>query len=307
MNNLEQAKEMYLNIKGITIKQIAEKLNINEKDIKKYFKENNVKIEKRGNNPNLFIYLEAMELYKRKEYSLCQLSDMYNINRGCLSAYFKKCGVEVEKLPHKKKCNTRIFRIIDTEEKAYWLGFLYADGCVSNNRNTVEIALCEKDKKHLEKFKNFIQSEHKICFHPNDMGNSYRISIRDDDLKQDLINLGCVPQKSLILTFPSEEKVNKLLVKHFIRGYFDGDGCVCKTEKTEYIDLLGTFEFLSSVKNILDDENIKTTMVPLKKDSGKNTFRLVITNKDGRKKFLEYIYKDAKIYLDRKYNKFLII
>ena len=67
-----------------------------------------------------------------------------------------------QKQPNKKHVNEDYFEVIDTEEKAYWLGFLYADGSVGTSRYTVELALKEEDYEHILKFKEHIESEHKI-------------------------------------------------------------------------------------------------------------------------------------------------
>ena len=93
------------------------------------------------------------------------------------------------------------FEKIDTEEKAYWLGFLYADGNVSNHENKIELILAEKDVGHLEKFKRFLNIKNKICY--REATKAYRISFRSEKCKQDLIDKGCIPNKSLILKFHS--------------------------------------------------------------------------------------------------------
>lgn len=304
--NYEIALDMYMNIYGITLKQVSEKTEIPIKELKKYFLKNNIKIEKRGNIPKLFEYLEAMELYKTGEYSIMQLCKIYDLDRNALSKYFKKCGVEIKTHPNEKNCNHDSFENIDNEDKAYWLGFMYADGCVSSNRNTIEIGLKVEDKGHLEKFKSFIESEHAIKFHKGNLGDSYRISIRSNKMKSDLIKLGCIPKKSLTLTFPNEQQLPKEFIKYFIRGYFDGDGCLSVTKKGEYVDMIGTMDFLKEVKTILLEMDIKATIMPLAtKNRDSNNYRLILTNKQGRKDFLNYIYKGANVYLDRKYEKFL--
>jgi hypothetical protein len=120
------------------------------------------------------------------------------------------------------KNNIDIFQNIDTEEKAYWLGFLYADGCVHSQENKIELGLAEKDYEHLNKFRNFLQIKNKIAY--RDSTKSYRLSFRSKKSKQDLIALGYIPCKSLLLHFPNSQQVPDYLIKHFIRGYFDGDG-----------------------------------------------------------------------------------
>ena len=89
----------------------------------------------------------------------------------------------------------RYFENIDTEEKAYWLGFLYADGSVGSAEDKIELGLAEKDLKQIEKFKECLGLKNKICY--REATKSYRISFRSQSCKQDLIKQGCVPKKSL--------------------------------------------------------------------------------------------------------------
>ena len=63
---------------------------------------------------------------------------------------------------------------------------------------------------------------------------------------------GCVPNKSLILKFPDSVIFsNKDLIRHFIRGYIDGDGCLCITQNKCILSILGTQEFLSDLSKYL--------------------------------------------------------
>ena len=187
--------------------------------------------------------------------------------------------------------------MINTEEKAYWLGFLYADGYVGLTDNRVELTLQLSDVNHIEKFKTFLNSDCKIST------NSYRsrLSIKDEKIKKDLINLGCTPQKSLILKFPTDDKVPKELIRHFIRGYFDGDGSLCVTEKTKSIDILGTYDFLYQ---LCLESNIATSKIYVSKSKSNKVFRIVLGSRLDLYNFSKYIYDDCNIYLDRKYEKF---
>lgn len=195
-----------------------------------------------------------------------------------------------------------IFEKIDTEEKAYWLGFLYADGSVGSKENKIELGLAEKDLKQIEKFKTFLKINNKISYRKS--SKSYRISFRSDKCKQDLINLGCVPKKSLILTFPSEEQVPNNLIKHFIRGYFDGDGWFTNTEKCFQVGIIGTENFingfLEKVKNLINTDN---TIFEVHRENGAK--RYVFGSYKDVSNFLNWIYKDSNIFLDRKHNQYL--
>ena len=128
--------------------------------------------------------------------------------------------------------NKQAFDTIDTEEKAYWLGFLYADGSLSSSTNTVELQLSNKDKEHLRKFSRFMKYNGEIKTKANKKDKneniyyeSCRVSFSNKHLWDTLNTQGCTPRKSLTLKFPNESIFgDKSLIRHFIRGYFDGDG-----------------------------------------------------------------------------------
>lgn len=88
--------------------------------------------------------------------SLTLLAKKYNVNRHTLSRYFKISNIKVINKQNETKFNENIFDVIDSEEKAYWLGFLFADGYISSSKNTIELSLALKDKEHLEKFAKFM-------------------------------------------------------------------------------------------------------------------------------------------------------
>lgn len=193
------------------------------------------------------------------------------------------------------------FEIIDTEEKAYWLGFLYADGSIGSKEDKIELSLAEKDLKHIEKFRNFMGISNKISY--REKTKSYRMSFRSSKCKQDLINKGCIPKKSLVLKYPTYEQVPKELSNHFIRGYFDGDGWFTNTESCFQIGIIGTQDFikgfLDNIENINKDNKI---FICHREDGAK---RYVFGAYQDVLNFLNWIYKDANIFLDRKYEKYL--
>ena len=206
--------------------------------------------------------------------------------------------------------NKNVFDIIDSEEKAYWLGFIFADGTISSqkegikNKYSFELSLSLKDLKHLIKFQKFINSnkEPKV----SKAGNLYkyercRISFSNKYLWNKLNDLGCVPKKSLKLIFPNETIFsNYSLIKHFIRGYFDGDGCISYNDKNHSImsiSLLGTKEFLEKLQTYLPLEKL------YKVQKTKNVFCLSFQKSRG-KYILDYLYKDSNIFLERKYDRY---
>lgn len=250
------------------------------------------------------IYKEILKDYNTGDYKLKELQVKYGIKYDTISKNIRKLGAVTN--PHGKiYMNSAIFEKIDNEEKAYWLGFLYADGSVyktDKGHYRFELGLAEKDLIHIEKFKKFISSKHDIKYRVKT--KSFRLMFNDPQFTKNLIDLGCVPNKSLILTFPTEEQVPLELQKHFIRGYFDGDGYLSKPPKGLTISLLGTNEFLNDLlkyfHNILDAKG-----KILKKDKRhlNNTYYFDFCG-DNARCFLKHIYKDSNIYLDRKYSLF---
>lgn len=200
------------------------------------------------------------------------------------------------------------FHVIDTEEKAYWLGFLYADGCVfiSNHHSySLILELSSVDKEHIQKFKTAIASDTLIKETQRDNRHISRLCIGNKELVCDLISHGCVPKKTLILDFPTI--ISQNLIRHFIRGYFDGDGCLSvksyyhKQRKKDYLSyswfILGTRDLLSGMINYLP---IKLDIVSVGK-----ICRIRTQSLNNIKIILDYLYKDATIYLQRKYDKYI--
>lgn len=243
---------------------------------------------------------KALEEYLSSNLSIRELSIKYKINRGLFSGYALGKGIDIYN--RKSKCNDRIFDVIDTEEKAYWLGFLYADGNINkhNTSYSIELSLKEDDLKHIEKFKTFMCSDNKISY--REKQKAYRISIGSRRIYERLTELGCMPNKSLILKFPTEEQVPESLLRHFIRGYFDGDGCLSLkhniTSTVPCVSILGTGNFLSGIQKIYNGR--------LSKRDNENIYTLRFRKEEGNR-FLRDIYTDSHIYLERKYNKFIAV
>ena len=251
-------------------------------------------------------YEQAKKLYKQGK-SLRQIGEVLNIDRKKLSKKLKEDGIIIRdpnkntggKAKRIKEVDETIFENIDTEEKAYWLGFLYADGYVNNRQ--VELTLKADDLEHIEKFKNFMKSNHKISYRKDI--NAYRITICSTKIAYDLNNLGCVQAKSLILTFPTEEQVPNDLIHHFMRGYFDGDGCISYGQGQYRLCILGTSDFLDEYENYILNVLDRTNRNKRKLNGQASSIQYAGTKQVN--KIYNFLYKNATIYLERKYNKFL--
>lgn len=249
---------------------------------------------------------KAIEL-RKDGLSYAKIGELLNTDRKKVSYYLKEKGYgpnqkyvrSIQNQPNKKRVNENAFNKIDTEEKAYWLGFMYADGCVNRTTNRIELSLKEEDYEHIVKFKCFLGSEHTIGKKSKTIKDrkyiSYRLGITSKKIKEDLIKHGCIPNKTKVLKFP---KLNKRLIKHFVRGYLDGDGCITNHSTSKVsLEILGTEDFLRAILNHYNfprdkyiysfkHSDIKRIML-----SGNNAFKVI-----------DNLYKNSNIYLDRKFN-----
>ena len=160
--------------------------------------------------------------------SLTKICAKYHIDIGTLSKRLKELNIEIINYQNRLKFDNTVFDCIDTEEKAYWLGFIFADGYISSRDNGFELSLKGSDIEHLHKFNKFMEhNKDNVKLGEAKNGDKTflrcRWGITNKHLWNTLNNLGCTPRKSLTLQFPN---ISEELEIPFIRGYFDGDGCL---------------------------------------------------------------------------------
>lgn len=230
-----------------------------------------------------------------------EICNILQVNKSSIRKRLRKLNIVLPNRWNETKFNENIFDFIDTEDKAYWLGFIFADGYISSSNYTFEISLSTKDLSHLEKFNNFMEHINyniKICKTNFENCTRCRWSITNKHLWKTLNSYGCTPRKSLTLEFPNEDIfTKKSLISHFIRGYVDGDGCIGLTRDKLVIQILGTELFLKEIiKYSAIDRNLYT-----KKNH--NTFTIAYSHSPAIQ-MGEYLYNNATIFLDRKYNRY---
>lgn len=207
------------------------------------------------------------------------------------------------------KVNSRRFHVdhdyfenIDSEEKAYWLGFLAADGYVTGE-NYIGLALKSDDESHLEKFKKSLNATYQIKRYTIDEKyNASRIVISSNKMLKDLNAHGILHRKSLVLEYPN---LSDDMIRHYIRGYFDGDGSITYYEKanTYQFKLLGTKEMLQGILQHIGYENHK--LYRRNSESTSNNFYISIGGNKQVLEILSHLYEDSSIYLDRKFDRYM--
>lgn len=297
MNN-ELKRQCELFEQGISCTKIAKLCNTTTYKVIKNLRQNGYVIKNKQNEKPSCIK-NFVEEYKTKQTSISELAKKYNLSDSTIRKWLHKENIETPNLQNVTKFNENVFDRIDTEEKAYWLGFIFADGYIAKRRYTFELSLAITDKEHLYKFNSFMQYQGdnvKLDF----KRNRCRWSIVNKHLWNVLNNYGCVPKKSLVLKFPNIENFRKELAIAFIRGYCDGDGSLFLTKNNSpRISILGTEDVLSNMNDLLLNQNKKLY-------KHRNNLTKCLCYSGISAVAISYmLYYCANIYLERKYQKFL--
>lgn len=250
--------------------------------------------------------------------TISNLSRDFKISRFSIREILKKNKIygKREREPNFKKyvCNNSFFYSINNAEKAYWLGFIAADGYIQKGNKRLTIELHIKDIKHLRYFTEDISSNHPVKI--KNIKNNFNsnttlkkeyythclVQIWSPLLVLDIVKHGVTNKKSLTLLFPDiEEKY----INSFMLGYFDGDGCwsviknKTKKEQTQF-RVTGNYEFLIEYQKILMQNcNLKKTKLY---EEG-NVFTLKYSGNQQCSRIYQYLYGDSKRFLQRKIEK----
>lgn len=272
-------------------------------------------------NLQLILTKDILEKSYQEEGSLKAVARKFAVDSGTIKRYMQNFGLEF-KPQVRYNCDHDFFSR-ETEETFYVAGFLAADGCVKKRKNSsnhlryeVQISLSKHDEKYLEQLKNIMKIENPI--HNFLIKNSKRnpkwndtwcsqITITSEKMVKDLERFNIVPAKSLIYRFPLWI-INHPLCHHFMRGYNDGDGSFFlgklqdnRTVQQVYFSLRGTSEFLAIYRSILEEKcNLEKQEKSIRVNTG-----IGVLEYGGNgivSKITDYLYKDATIYLQRKYD-----
>lgn len=290
-----------------SLAQISRETNIGETIIRKNIKNYGLKYEV-SNKKIIFTteqIKEALNDYNNGT-PLKKVAKKYGTNEQTLSKIFKENNIDITKSDRYGKhvyfnLNNRIFENIDTEEKAYWLGFILADGYIDAKYQHLEVGLREDDKEHLEKLKIFLNADTKLRYKAKT--KSYTLYVCSKDICRDLKKHGVENAKSLTCRLNTDIMNNPKLKNHYLRGFWDGDGSVYITKENRF-----QISFVKN-KHIINDirENVPQfkDMKPQNK-KGTQGYQISIAHKKSLD-FIKDIYKDSHVYLDRKFNKIIAV
>lgn len=296
-------KEIIEKYKSKSIREIGSELHISNDRIKRVLVDNDITIKKGGLQNNSLIYSEDIVKLYSEGISINQLCTKYDSSYFTIKKILENNNIKVRSLEESKESqnvDNNFFSVIDTEEKAYILGLLYADGTISPNRKkktdyVMSVGFKDEDRYLLDKIRIAMKSNHKIIsinressFSNKKFGFS-RISISSKQIYNDLLELGMDTKNNI-------PNISKELINHFVRGVFDGDGCISISKRGDTdMHIMGTENFLNQLNEYIGFHDPVFI---------RGIYRVRKSGKLNAMKFSNYIYNNSHIYLERKFNKF---
>lgn len=238
----------------------------------------------------------------------------------------------------KYNIDEKYFEKIDSEAKAYFLGFLYTDGTVSKDKETnkrVQMSLSTKDKYILEEFKKELRTTKPLQLTKRNARKIGDITIKKSEIitmnisnvkiRKDLINLGLIPQKTKKMTFPNNKILSDKFLRHFIRGVYDGDGTIAKSGNSVSCNITsGSHNFIKVLSKILKSKfKIESSIIFYSRKSKFDKSKIheywvlnikcknskINQNSSNHQLFFQTLYKNCSnnFYLKRKKEKFIEI
>lgn len=233
--------------------------------------------------------------------------ELYDVSYASVYNAIKRYGIKYEYTCGRSNFfNTNYFQDIDCEHKAYWLGFIFADGSIiktdvsMSTANRMRLCISTKDKCLLEKFAEDIEMDKKYIHHytPHHINNYSHnpvcvIDCNSIKMASDLEKLGCCRNKTYNSSVPD---FSYNLARHFIRGYFDGDGNIGTS-----FNITSELHALQQMQQMLmrDLGFHQTKIIP-----DKGAWRMMYGGKRQLQKIFHYLYDSATVFLQRKYDKF---
>jgi hypothetical protein len=247
---------------------------------------------------------KIIESYLNRE-STQSISERYFCSQQTISRFLKKNGVNVTKKRCRKNINSNYFDEIDSSIKAYFLGFIAADGSIfktKNNKVVFSISIQSSDVAILNKLSEELSGSNGLVgnIFTRKSGNStVDLRFSDEVFTNRLLSLGICFNKTENLDWVD---VPEVFMRDFIRGYFDGDGSVYISKDKIYGNFVGNKIFLPKLRDYLFDNMVLPTRYAII-DRG-NFCSFHFGSKESNESLYNYMYYDECFCLERKKVKF---
>lgn len=287
--------------KNESITSIAKKFNIDKKTL---FTNLELNIDDLiwSNNFDCYILFEnkewdAIDEYVNSNINFSKIKEKYGYKQERFVEKLKALDIDTSR-KYKISFNRKVLSEIKTEEDAYILGFILADGYINEDKNTLRIKLNSKDIDILEKINTYFESNSLIKHEKHNFtGHDLAyISFYSKDLVNTLKKYDLFQGKSC-KEIPYY-KISENLKKHYIRGIIDGDGWIVKNNTG--IGVCGSEEVLKFINEEIEKLIGKEELSKIRYNESSHIYRLSYSEQKA-KTIINYLYKDSKIHLNRKY------
>lgn len=252
---------------------------------------------------------EIIEYYLSKPMSLDEVGNKFNLSLPTVINILRDVPKYKKAIIFNPDLEEHYFDEIDSEEKAYFLGLIIADGNVfidktgGNRQASISISLQTPDEYILENFKNELKSNTTVV---KDKRGCSQIAVRSNILAEGLKKFGIVEKKSFNTSFP--ENINEKYIRHIVRGIFDGDGSfqyiTGRKKEIHSFSFCGTHKLMEDLSNKICECINLNTKPSVYDYKNRNLSEIKIQSKFDVKSFGEWIYEDSTIFLTRKKDKF---
>lgn len=251
---------------------------------------------------------DICKLYQEEEQTLTFISRMYHCRIEAIKNVLEKYEIPIKRRGLSKNRNMQedFFDIIDSEEKAYFLGLMFSDGNVTLDKNgkrnpQIRLQLKISDIHILQDFRTLLNMHSNLTYDKRKGKESACLSFRSKHMADTLSKYGIIPNKTYLTKHLPE--VPELFLKHFLRGLLDGDGSIYQETKSQKFRV----DFCSYHKSICEDfRNLCNTFLEKKNTNiiakYGTAYHIRFNSQDSVKQLVTVLYKDSKISLARKYS-----
>ena len=306
MHDIQEFKRLYES--GLSIDKIADKFGLGYKFVR-------TRLLKSGTamRPNKYKFTEEQIADIVNKYTTNYTGQEIAKELGCSIKVIKnviiKAGVLWDnsptnfKLKNGYKINRECFKNFDTEAELYFYGLLLADGCIISNSNSIQITTQQRDKAIIESLRDFIGTDKPIA-NKRQQGiyESVALCFSDKEIADKLRSVGLESRKSLKEKVPTFYNSDDINMRHFWRGFVDGDGSVNSLEnyRARMVGLIGTKEIIDDfVAFCKKHSSFEKCSIVQNKVVNKNCYELCANGKDASA-IADLLYKDSNFHIDRK-------
>lgn len=315
--NLElENKIIELYNSGLSMAKVGKEVNKSAATVLHVLQKNQIPTRTHG-GINKLPAEEILDKYLNQKRTLKDISKDYGVTLETIRKVILDNGGQIRTSAESKNPYfiKNYFKNIDTEAKAYFLGFLITDGCVSdpdikNNHpnNRIRLEVQEQDAYILESFKNELKlTNSKLYQRVKENSVTKTLCWYSTEMANDLSQYGVVPRKTLTTFLPN---IDEKLMSHLIRGLIDGDGWITEIHTRPnkshlVIGFCGSEQCVTQLRDYLVN---RLNIYPVKViQNGINLWQVSWASQKDVKKIGDFIYQDANFYLTRKFNKYYSI